>query len=152
MIPSASPEIGRTKKSGLLGAPNASGGNGRGTPGPDGGFALTVTTRVLGEVQLPTSIDRHDIEIGIALLAAKRAGLVGRAPTRTDAEVALDLFGFRGRAGDHVVADRISRFSGLAHSYAAQREFVDSVSDEALRQKPDHVTVAVSFTSSPSTK
>jgi hypothetical protein len=138
-VPGASPEIGRPKKAGLLGAPTATGGSGRGTPGPDAGYALTVTHQLLESVDLPTSVDRHDVEVGIALLSSKRAGLVGRAPTRTDSEVALDLFGFRSATSDQVIADRKRRFSGLAHSYSAQRAFVDGVSDAALRQLPGRV-------------
>ena len=144
--PTPSAEIGRPQKPGLLGAPHEHGGAGRGTPGPDGGFALSLAARLVHRLELAPNESVHDIEIGIALLAAKRAGLVGRAPSRSDVEVALDLFRFRGRADDAVASDRRRRFKGVAHSYETQRAFVDGVSDDALRQQIGAVRALVHFT------
>jgi len=64
-------------------------------------------------------------------VAAKRASLAGRGPTVYDVRAALDLFGLRshetGTTGD---------FAGIAHSYAAQRRFVDAVTEEQLFPQP----------------
>ena len=144
-VPIVTPEVNRAKKPGLLGAPSVDRGVGRGTPGPDGGYALTLAKGLIHGLELGPHESPHDVEVGVALLAAKRAGLVGRAPSRPDVEVALDLFGFRGRVGGAVLQDRRRRFAGLGNSYAMQRSFVDAVPDDALRQIPSRVTVLVLF-------
>lgn len=125
-------EVNRPKKPGLLGAPGEHRGPRRGIPGPDAGYALTLAHRIVPECALTAHESRHDVEVGVALLAAKRAALAGRAPVRRDVEVALDLFGFRFRASDDVVRERRAAFAGVAHSYDRQRALVDSVPDERL--------------------
>ncbi len=133
------PQIGRPKKPGLLGAPSKDSGSGRGTTGPDGGYALTLVQRAIHELEFAPGESHHDLEVGIAALAAKRAALSGRAPCASDVEVALDLFELRVSASDRVLADRIVRFRGVGHSYFALRHFVDTVSDASLRQSPGAV-------------
>ncbi len=139
------PEIGRPKKAGLLGAPHAGTGTGHGTPGPDAGYALTLAEHFLHHVTLAAGDSHHDLEVGLAALASKRAGLVGRGPTATDVQVAAELFGIGVDAPSDVVADRVQRFAGLGHSYFLQRAFVDSVPTDALRQQPGHVTPLLHF-------
>lgn len=133
-------EIGRKKKTGLLGALPAAGLS-RGSPGPDAGYALTLVHSALSRFILDSSESAHDIEVGVALIAARRAAQSGRAPSRSDVEVAADLFGLRGRATPAIVEDRRGRFAGVAHSYAAQRALVDTVSDAALSQRPGSVAL-----------
>jgi hypothetical protein len=140
----ATPEIGRVKKAGLLGRPTVHGGSGQGTPGPDAGYAMTLAERALADAHVESE-SHHDLVTGVALLAAKRAALVGRGPTKTDVEVAMDLFGLRAHASDEVITDRRRRFSGLGHSYFAQRRFVDSIGDAALAQRPGSVVALVEF-------
>jgi hypothetical protein len=139
------PEIGRPKKAGLLGAPGAHGGTSRGTPGPDAGFALTLAKKAVHELVLEPELNAHDVEWGVALLSAKRASLVGRAPCETDVTVVLDLFGFRGTDDEGVRSNRVQRFRGLAHSYFVQRAFVDDVNERALRQMPGEVIPLLHF-------
>lgn len=141
--PTATAEIGRPKKPGLLGAPHSVSGSGHGTPGPDAGYALTLAHSIVHDLTLAPNESAHDVEVAMALLASKRAGLVGRGPTKTDVEVALDLFRFRGRADATEAADRLRRIKGIAHSYVAQRSFVDGVPEGALRQRPGMVTPLV---------
>jgi hypothetical protein len=136
--PTANPQIGRPPKRGLLGAPTEKRGPGEGTPGPDGGYALHLAEHLLHGFDL-AGVPEHDAVIGLALLAAKRAALVGRAPTRTDVEVAMDLFGFRQSADVALATHRRRLFAGLAHSYIAQRTFVDTVPASALTQAPGAV-------------
>ena len=59
----------------------------------------------------------------MALVAAKRASLVGRGPTLDDVHVALDVLGVP-REGA-VTAELAHRFAGLSHSYVAQRAIAD---------------------------
>jgi hypothetical protein len=79
--------------------------------------------------------DRHDVALGIGLVAAKRASLIGRGPQLGDVKVALNLFGLRSAA---VVGPSLSKpFRGLAHSYVLQRHFVDAVDGDELVATPE---------------
>lgn len=122
------PEIGRKKKAGLLRhAPTSAG---TGTQAPGEGFALALAQRECADLHVD-GVDRHDLVVGIALVAAKRASLAGRAPTVYDVRAALDLFGLRGDDTRTTTA-----FVGLAHSYVAQRRFVDDVTEDQLFPQP----------------
>ena len=74
--------------------------------------------------------DRDDVTVGVALVAAKRASLIGRQPTLGDVHVAMDFFGLR--TDSPVSRVTTKPFRGLAHSYVAQRRFVDAVPGEQL--------------------
>lgn len=124
----ATPEIGRAKKAGLL--RHAPTGEGSGTNAPGEGFAMTLAQRECADLHV-TGVDHHDLVVGVALVAAKRASLAGRGPTVYDVRVVLDLFGLRSHEGT-VTAN----FAGLAHSYAAQRHFVDAVTEDQLFSQP----------------
>jgi hypothetical protein len=124
------PEFSRPPKPGLLRALPVAGKPGRGTQAPGEGFALTIAQRECAKLSVEHEHDRGDIALGVALVAAKRASLIGRGPQLGDVHVAMDLFGLRGATAiDHVAA---KPFSGLAHSYVLQRKFVDAVSDSQL--------------------
>jgi hypothetical protein len=127
-------EMGRPIKPAMMSSPTPSTGARRGAPGPDAGYALKLAHDAMGECVLTPGESSHDVELGVALLAVKRAALAGRAPIRLDLEAALDLFDFRGAATHEVVASRRTRFNGVAHSYERQRTLVDSVPDGELRQ------------------
>jgi hypothetical protein len=70
------------------------------------------------------------VELGVALVAAKRASLVGRGPILDDVQLVMDLFALR--TTPVVDRDLTAPFAGLAHSYAIQRRFVDAVTREQL--------------------
>jgi hypothetical protein len=124
------PELARPPKPGLQRSASRLSGAGHGTPAPGEGFALTIAQREVAKLKFAHEHDRHDVETGVALVAAKRASLVGRGPILSDVQTALDIFGLR----DAPVVDHelCVGFAGLAHSYAAQRRFVDAVTDEQL--------------------
>jgi hypothetical protein len=123
-------EFSRTPKPGLLRALPATGQAGRGTQAPGEGFALTIAARECAKVPFEHEHDRHDVALGVGLVAAKRASLIGRGPQLGDVKVAMDLFGLRGVAS---ITDQLSApFRGLSHSYVAQRQFVDAVDGDAL--------------------
>jgi hypothetical protein len=124
------PEFGRPSKPGLQRSAHPGSGLGYGTPAPGEGFALTIAHRECAKLNFARSHDRHDVELGVALVGAKRASLVGRGPILDDVHVAMDLFGLRGA---EVINRELARpFSGLAHSYVVQRRFVDAVSVDQL--------------------
>ncbi len=120
----STPEIGRIPKAGLL--RHVPVVEGAGTPAPGEGYALTLAERECAELHVH-GVDHHDLVTGIALVAAKRASLAGRGPTVYDVRAALDLFGLRGDGPVTTAA-----FAGIAHSYAAQRRFVDNVTEDQL--------------------
>ncbi len=127
-VSTTTPEIGRTPKVGLLRHVPTSAGTGTQAPGE--GFALTLAERECANLHID-GVDHHDLVVGIALVAAKRASLAGRGPTVYDVRAALDHFGLRTHESD-TTAD----FAGIAHSYATQRRFVDAVSEEQLFPQP----------------
>jgi hypothetical protein len=126
----STPEIGRKPKAGLQHSLRPVPGAGHGTPAPGEGFALTIAQRECNKLSFHHSHDRADVELGVALVAAKRASIVGRGPILADVHVAMDLFGLR--STPVLEREHTSAFAGLAHSYAAQRRFVDAVTSEQL--------------------
>jgi hypothetical protein len=126
----ATPELGRSKKPGLERSSQLRSGAGLGTPAPGEGYALTIADRECEKLDFVNSHDRHDVSVGVALVAAKRASIVGRGPTLSDVHVAMDLFGLR--LDSPVTRDVTKPFRGLAHSYVAQRRFVDATSGDVL--------------------
>jgi hypothetical protein len=119
-----------------LGAGGQRTGRGFGKPGPDQGYALRLAHRLEPDLMLTEGEASHDVVLGLALVASRRAGMFGRAPTIFDVKVAATLFGFSGDAPAELVAERRSLFSGVAHDYVVQRRLVDSVPEAALRRSP----------------
>ena len=122
----------RTDRPGELRGPTAPRGARFGTTGPDQGYALTLAHRLGPRLHLAHGEDRHDVEHGVALLAAKRAALLGRAPCAYDLDAAADCFGLLDEAPAGLVALRRRLFAGIGHSYDTQRALADAVPDEAL--------------------
>jgi len=89
-------EFSRTPKPGLLRSVPAAGQAGRGTQAPGEGFALTIAERECAKLNFEHEHDRRDVILGVGLVAAKRASLIGRGPQLGDVKVAMDLFGLRG--------------------------------------------------------
>ena len=109
-----------------------------GTPGPDSGFALRLARRFEHDLRLHEGESEHDVLLGTALVAAKRAALFGRAPSIYDVQLALNLWDFLDDgAPSDLVARRRAAFSSVAHDYVAQRALVDSVDETTLRFGPE---------------
>jgi len=129
-----------TSRPAELVVPTVSRGRKTGTPGPDSGFALRLAHRFAHDLKLAEGENEHDVVLGVALVASKRAALFGRAPSVYDVQFALNLWGF---LDDDVpperVAARRAAFSSIAHDYVAQRALVDSVPEDTLRLSPDEV-------------
>src|SRR5580658_3784373 len=77
-----------------LGVPTAHHGRSVGTPGPDAGFALRLARRFEHDLKLGAGESEHDVLLGTALIAARRAALFGRAPCIYDVQFALALWDF----------------------------------------------------------
>jgi hypothetical protein len=129
-MPTQTPELSRPPKPGLQRSPHPPTGANYGSPAPDAGYALTIAHHEVAKLAFEHDHDRHDVELGVALVASRRASLVGRGPILGDVLIALDIFGLR----DHELVDHdaVRPFAGLAHSYVAQRRFVDAVPLEQL--------------------
>lgn len=122
----ATPELGRARKPGLEHSAHRVSGIGLGTPAPGEGYALTIADRECKKLTFEHPEDLHDVIVGVAAVAAKRASVLVRGPTLSDVHVAMDHFGLR--TTSPVSRTTTRPFRGLAHSYAAQRRFVDAVS------------------------
>jgi hypothetical protein len=115
-------------------------GPGMGTPGPDQGFALRLARRFAERLCLADGEASEDATVGCAVLASRRSGLFGRAPSIHDLTVAFTLWGFLSdRAPDALVAGRRVAFRSAAHDYVVQRQLTDRVPDDALRRTPEEV-------------
>jgi hypothetical protein len=123
-------EYSKTPKPGLLHAVPAPGAAGRGTQAPGEGFALTIAERECAKLNFDHEHDRRDVILGIGLVAAKRASLIGRGPQLGDVLAAMNLFGLL--SASSIDAHLSAPFRGLAHSYVLQRRLVDSVDGDEL--------------------
>lgn len=93
-----------------------------GTPGPDIGYAI----RIVRSRELPGGTERRaDVEAAVVAVVAARASAVGRAPTASDVEVALDLLGL---PGDEALA----RLDGMAHDRRRRMRLVAEIPREQL--------------------
>jgi len=77
------------------------------------------------------------LAVGVALVAAKRSAIFGRAPSVYDVQFGLNLWGFLDDAPPELVASRRILFSSISHDYVAQRRLVDSIPDEMLPLSPE---------------
>ena len=116
--------------------PHAPAGRSVGTPGPDAGFALRLARRFEHDLKLNEGESEHDVVLGVALIAARRAALFGRAPCIYDVQFALSYWGFLTEAPAGLVAERRRAFSAVSHDYVAQRTLVDSVPEDVLSRPP----------------
>ncbi len=126
-----------TSRPAELVVPSVARGRSIGTPGPDAGFALRLARRFEHELTLGEGESEHDVVLGVALVAAKRAALFGRAPSIYDVRFALDLWGFLTDAPPELRETRRALFSSISHDYVAQRGLVDSIPEEILRLSPE---------------
>jgi hypothetical protein len=118
---------------GDLVGPHRPTGVSHGTPGPDQGFALRVARRFEDRLVLQPNEDLEDVLHGGAILASKRAGLLGRAPCVYDLDAVFTLFGFLSAAPpNELVAERCRLFASASRDYVVQRSLVDAVPGETL--------------------
>jgi len=117
-----------------LKVPRALRGRSVGTPGPDAGFALRLARRFDHDLKLGPGEEEHDALLGVALIAARRAALYGRAPCIHDVRFALALWGFLDEVTDEVQDTRRRAFASVSHDYVAQRALVDALDEDLLRR------------------
>jgi hypothetical protein len=110
-----------------------------GSPGPNVGYALTLTSRVRDRFELEPGEKISDACAVVAAIAMKRAATFGRAPVIVDVEFAMDLMGYTGEAPEDVKRWRPEVVREAAHSYGVCRAVVDTVSTGLLRLKPSEL-------------
>jgi hypothetical protein len=137
------PEAWSPRRPAEIRVPIRPGGAGTGTPGPDQGFALRLARRFAGRLRLAEGEAAEDVMVGCSLLGARRAGMLGRAPSVHDLTVAFSLWGFLGDAPAELVAARRRAFRSASHDYDVQRELVDRVPEALLRLTPAEVSARV---------
>jgi hypothetical protein len=130
------PEAWTTNRPAELRTPTALRGKGVGTPGTDAGFALRLARRVGDDLKLTEGEEEHDVLLGVALIAARRAALYGRAPSIYDVQLALALWGFLVDAPPELIVARHRAFASVSHDYVAQRALADSIPETSLRLAP----------------
>jgi hypothetical protein len=134
----------RANRPGDLGAAQP-GGILRGRPGPNVGYAYTLTERARDRLRLAPHEDLDDAVSVVAEIAGKRAAALGRAPVIGDVELAMRLLGYDGSA-DHAFASwRAHAVHGAAHGYPTRRAIVDSVPDALLAQPASRVADEISL-------
>ena len=115
-----------------------------GNPGPDQGYALTLTERFRGKLALSEGEHEADALTGAAAIAMKRSALFGRAPVIHDVRVGLMVWGFLDvGAPAELVEIRKEWFSEIHHTvhhYPQLRRVVDAVPEHVLRQPHGAIT------------
>jgi hypothetical protein len=130
------PEAWTTNRPAELRTPTALRGKSVGTPGTDAGFAMRLARRFADDLKLTEGEEAHDALFGVALIAARRAALYGRAPSIYDVQLALALWGYLVDAPPELIVARQQAFSSLSHDYVAQRALADSIPEASLRLTP----------------
>ncbi|MGO9557982.1 MAG: hypothetical protein ACLPQS_09820 [Acidimicrobiales bacterium] len=113
--------------------PGAAHKAGRGSAGPDQGYAMLLLERYADRIEVSEGEHLDDVMRGIAVVAMKRAALFGRAPVSADLEVGLGLFGYLAGASAEQVEARRALFGGVSHDYAKERALVDVIPEATLR-------------------
>jgi len=123
----------RPDRPGDLSGPTIGHGALTGRPGPNVGFAYTLTERIKDRMRLGPNEHIVDVVPVVAEIAGKRAALFGRAPVIHDVEHAMNVLGYDRYDNAAFVEARTLLVLGAAHDYERRRSVVDDVSDELLR-------------------
>lgn len=118
-------------------------GRSMGTPGSDQGYAFRLARRFEDRFRLAEDESVEDVVVGVALLASRRSGLFGRAPSVHDIRAGLALWGFLVDAPAPLVAARRKAFQSVSHDYVIQRALVDQVPESTLRLTPAEIDATV---------
>ena len=119
-----------------VGKPDQPMGGRFGVPGPDQGYGMLLAQQFEERLELTEGERVEDVIPGCLGVALRRAALFGRAPVKTDLELAFTLWGFLGDAPDGLVEMRKPLFQGTAKAYLDQRAIVDRVAESTLRCTP----------------
>jgi hypothetical protein len=131
----------KPQRPGELGGPeDMKWGAGFGTIGPDAGYALSLAAA--RSIDLAAGEHRHNADAAIATLAAARASLFGRSPTKHDIDLALVLLGYDASGLDRAVVNELAErrlrwFAAVGHKPGRLTEFVAKVDRAVLQLSAD---------------
>lgn len=114
-----------------------------GSPGPNVGYARTLASRAAPSLKLAPHESPADAVAVIAEIAMKRAARLGRAPVKSDVDVAILLLGYDGSAPAEFAALRARAVHEADHHYQSRRRVVDAVSEELLARSVNEITARV---------
>jgi hypothetical protein len=103
-----------------------------GSPGPNVGFAYTLTEKAASTLQRGPHERLEDVVPVVAELAGRRAARFGRAPVLADVQRASAALGYDGSADPSWVDARTRLVHEAGHSYARRRALVASVPERVL--------------------
>jgi hypothetical protein len=103
-----------------------------GAVGSDQGYALRLAEAIAGELVLGNGEHADDALAVIVQIALRRAARFGRAPVRTDLEVARTLLSYDTVVSDEAAKVRRATVVGAAHDTWRCREIADLVPAEAV--------------------
>jgi len=110
-----------------------------GTPGPDGGYALTLAARFYERITAVFPETVHDAETLGAAFAMRRGGVLGRAPIQTDVELGLTLFGWLGDPPADLVDWRRVAAANVSHDYARRVGMIEAIPEWVVRHRIDDI-------------
>ena len=114
-------------------------GNLFGTPGPDGGYALTLAERFHDRIRAVFPETVHDAEVLGAQFAMRRGGVLGRAPIQPDVELGLTLFGWLGDPPADLVEWRRLAVTNVGHDYARRTTLIEAIPEWVVRHRVDDI-------------
>ena len=100
---------------------------------------MLLAERFSDQLQLAEGERVEDVIPGCLGVGLRRAVLYGRAPVKTDLELAFTLWGFLGDAPEELVEFRKPLFQGTSKAYLDQRAIVDRVAESTLRATPAQI-------------
>ncbi|MGH9026540.1 MAG: hypothetical protein ACRDWD_10580 [Acidimicrobiia bacterium] len=111
-----------------------------GAPGPNIGYALTLAERMRDQLALADGEHTDDALALVGEIAMRRAAGFGRAPVKTDLEIARTILGWSADGApwpdEGFVAWRTKAIRDAAHEYERRRALVDAVPEAALNAGP----------------
>jgi hypothetical protein len=115
-------------------------GAGFGASGPDAGYALSLVAQ--RSFDLADGEHRSNASLAIAAVAAARSSLFGRAPTKTDIDMALVLLGYDGdgvppESVAQLAEARVGWFAAIGHNPAKLYDFVSRLDADSLKLTAD---------------
>ena len=108
-----------------------------GHPGPNVGFALTLSKTSNQNWFLIEGEHIHDVEVLLAEIAMRRASSFGRAPIQKDINLAAQLFGYDKQPIQGKGHWRLGIVHGCSHDEHKRRVIVNSIPQEVISGEVD---------------
>jgi hypothetical protein len=104
-----------------------------GTPGPDAGYAIKLAAG--RELLLDENEHRADANLAVAAVAAARASLASRGPTKVDIDAAVVILGYDTESD--FAAIRAATIAGAAHHPQRIRRLVAGIPMDVIEDTAD---------------